>query len=72
MLKLLVILLIVFGFIYFVVFAVKVFIKKNLNIFFNNFQNETPKQQQSDVIYNKDDITVLKGEAKNKKKEPES
>lgn len=72
MLKLLVILLIVFGFIYFVVFAVKVFIKKKLNIFFNNFQNETPKQQQSDVIYNKDDITVLKGEAKTKKKEPES
>lgn len=72
MLKLLVILLIVFGIFYFIVLAVKVLIKKKLNSFFNNIHYEKPKQQGKDVIYDRDDIIVLKGEAKNKKKEPGS
>lgn len=71
MLKFLLVLVIIF---FGILLILGVFLKKFLNLFGlgtkssfkQDFANEREKQRDGEVIYNKDDVVVMKGEAKKK------
>ncbi len=60
--------LIFLGVLFIIFLTVIIRIKKKINKFFQNF---APKQESSkpieEILYNKDDIVVLKGDAQTKK-----
>jgi hypothetical protein len=63
--------LIVLGIFIIILLTVVIRIKKKLNSFLQNFiprqETHTPKKSDDEVVYNRDDVVVLKGDAGKKK-----
>jgi archaellum component FlaF (FlaF/FlaG flagellin family) len=64
--KFLIIILSVFGLIFIAILVFLKFLRNTITNLFSQSQNRT-KKQADDVLFNKDEVVVLKGEAKDKK-----